>query len=165
MGDSRCIIGKYNKKKWFSKNLSSDHKPENKNEKDRILKNGGRIEAYIDENGEYYGPQRVWLKKENVPGLAMSRSFGDTAAHSVGVTAEPEILEYSILEEDKFIILASDGIWEFISSEECVDIVKEYYIDKDINGAVNFLYKEASKRWIIKEEIIDDITLILIFLK
>ena len=165
VGDSRCIVGKYDERKWFSKNLSSDHKPENKNEKERIIKNGGRIEAYTDENGEYYGPQRVWLKKENVPGLAMSRSFGDFVAHSVGVIAEPEILEYSILEEDKFIILASDGIWEFISNEECVDIVKEYYISKDINGAVNFLYKEASKRWIIKEEVIDDITLIIIFLK
>ena len=74
-------------------------------------------------------------------------------------------MEYLFLEEDKFIILASDGIWEFISSNECVDIVKDYYIDKDINGAINFLFREASKRWIIKEEVVDDITLIIIFLE
>jgi serine/threonine protein phosphatase PrpC len=93
----------------------------------------------------------------------MSRSFGDRIAHSVGVISEPEITEYSFLHEDKFLILASDGIWEFISSDECINIVKDYYIKKDINGALNFLYKESSKRWIIEEEVIDDITLILIF--
>ena len=165
VGDSRCIIGKYDKKKWFSKSLSLDHKPENKKEKDRILKNGGRVFPYIDDDGKYYGPQRIWLKNDDVPGLAMSRSFGDVVAHSVGVISEPEILEYSFLEEDKFIILASDGIWEFISNDECVDIVKNFYLDKDINGVMNFLYREASKRWMIKEEVIDDITLLIIFLK
>ena len=165
VGDSRCIIGKFNEKNWLPKSLSFDHKPENKLEKERILNNGGRIDPYVDDNGEYYGPQRVWLKNEDVPGLAMSRSFGDLVAHSVGVSCEPEIIEYSFLEEDKFIILASDGIWQFITNKECVDIVKDYYIQNDINGAINYLYKEATKRWIIKEEIIDDITLIIIFLK
>ena len=86
-------------------------------------------------------------------------------AHSVGVISEPEIIEYSMLEEDKFIILASDGIWEFITNKECVDFVKDYYMKKDIKGAINCLYKEATKRWILKEEVIDDITLIIIFLK
>jgi hypothetical protein len=37
------------------------------------------------------GPHRVWLKNENIPGLAMSRSFGDYVAHQVGVSSEPEI--------------------------------------------------------------------------
>ena len=163
LGDSRCLIGKYDGKKWFSKNISYDHKPTNILEQERILKNGGRIESFKDEEGNYLGPKRVWLKDEDVPGLAMSRSFGDGVAHSVGVISEPEITEYSFLHEDKFIILASDGIWEFISSDECVNLVKDYYIKKDIIGALNFLYKEASKRWIIEEEVIDDITLIIIF--
>ena len=164
VGDSRCIIGKFDENKWFSKDLSIDHKPDLQLEKERILNNGGKIEPYIDDDNEFYGPQRVWLKNGNVPGLAMSRSFGDIVAHSVGVICQPEIMEHIFLEEDKFIILASDGIWEFISSEECVDIVKDYYFDKDINGAINFLFREASKRWIIKEEVVDDITLIIIFL-
>ena len=163
LGDSRCLIGKYDGKKWFSKNISYDHKPTNILEQERILKNGGRIESFKDEEGNYLGPKRVWLKDEDAPGLAMSRSFGDGVAHSVGVISEPEITEYSFLHEDKFIILASDGIWEFISSDECVNLVKDYYIKKDIIGALNFLYKEASKRWIIEEEVIDDITLIIIF--
>ena len=163
LGDSRCIVGKNDGKKWYAQNISNDHKPCNPLEEERILKKGGRIESYKDDEGHFLGPKRVWLKDEDVPGLAMSRSFGDRVAHNVGVISEPEITEYNFLHEDKFVILASDGIWEFISNDECVKYVKDFYIKKDIIGALNFLYKEASKRWIIEEEVIDDITLIIIF--
>ena len=81
-----------------------------------------------------------------------------------GVIVNPEIDEYQLLNEDKFIILASDGIWEFISSEEVVNIVKDFYLEDNIEGALTYLYNEASKRWIMEEEIIDDITIILVFL-
>ena len=165
VGDSRCVLGKYDGKNWKAKNLTRDHKPSEEDEKKRILDKGGRIESYKDEDGEYVGPERVWLKTEDMPGLAMSRSFGDDVAHTVGVISQPEIFEYNFLNEDKFILLASDGIWEFISSDECVNIVKDYYLKDDIDGALNYLYKESSKRWIMEEEVIDDITLIIIFLK
>ena len=94
----------------------------------------------------------------------MSRSFGDEVGHEVGVIVDPEICEYEFVSEDKFIVLASDGLWEFISNEEVVKIVKDFYEENDIKGALDYLYKEASKRWIMEEEIIDDITVILVFL-
>ena len=134
LGDSRCVIGKYDGKKWFSKNISNDHKPNILVEEERILKKGGRIEPYKDDEGNFIGPKRVWLKEEDAPGLAMSRSFGDRIAHSVGVISEPEITEYSFFHEDKFLILASDGIWEFISSDEFINLVRDYYIKKDLMG-------------------------------
>ena len=166
LGDSRCILGKFDKKNniWYHKPLSNDHKPTIIEEKARILKSNGRIEPYKNENNFYIGPERVWLKDEDVPGLAMSRSFGDDLAHTIGVTCEPEIIEIEFNEEDKFIILASDGIWEFMSNQEVVDIVKEFYMKNDLQGALFSLYKEASKRWIMEEEIIDDITLIIIYI-
>jgi len=166
LGDSRCILGKFDKKNniWYHKPLSNDHKPSIIEEKARILKSNGRIEPYKNENNFYIGPERVWLKDEDVPGLAMSRSFGDDLAHTIGVTCEPEIIEIEFNEEDKFIILASDGIWEFMSNQEVVDIVKEFYMKNDLQGALFSLYKEASKRWIMEEEIIDDITLIIIYI-
>jgi len=43
----------------------------------------------LDRDGGFLGPERVWLKDIDVPGLAMSRSFGDTVAASVGVIAIP----------------------------------------------------------------------------
>lgn len=163
-GDSRCIIGKQSKSgEWYSYNLSRDHKPTEPDELKRILASGGRIEAYKDQNGNHIGPERVWVAGEDVPGLAMSRSFGDDVAQSVGVIAIPEIVHTDIKEEDKFIVIASDGIWEFISSDECVKLIKDYYIVGDIGGALKMLYKEASKRWIMEEEVIDDITVILVF--
>ena len=165
IGDSRCVLGKFDGKNWKAKNLTRDHKPNEEDEKKRILEKGGRIEAYKDDEGDFVGPERVWLKEDNVPGLAMSRSFGDEVAHTVGVISQPEIFEYNFINEDKFILIASDGIWEFISSDECVNIVKDYYLKDDIEGALNYLYKESSKRWIMEEEVIDDITLIIMFLK
>jgi serine/threonine protein phosphatase PrpC len=164
VGDSRCVVGKFDGKNWKAKNLTRDHKPNEEDEKKRIIEKGGRIESYKDEDGEFVGPERVWLKTEDVPGLAMSRSFGDDVAHTVGVISQPEIFEYNLVNEDKFILLASDGIWEFISSDECVNIVKDYYLKDDIDGALSYLYKESSKRWIMEEEVIDDITLIIMFL-
>ena len=52
------------------------------------------------------------------PGLAMSRSIGDKAGREIGVISEPEIFEMLIQEEDKFIIIASDGVWEFLTNAE-----------------------------------------------
>ena len=46
----------------------------------------------------------------------MTRSFGDEVAARVGVIAEPEILELDLCKDDKFIVLASDGVWEFLSN-------------------------------------------------
>ena len=54
-----------------------------------------------DEDNSFIGPPRVWLKDQDYPGLAMSRSFGDRVAHSVGVSEEPEIKEYLFRKEDK----------------------------------------------------------------
>ena len=45
-------------------------------------------------------------------------------------------------EEDKFIVLASDGLYEFIDSEEVVNIVKDFYLKDDIVSCCEFLYKE-----------------------
>ncbi len=44
----------------------------------------------------------------------MTRSFGDGISKSVGVTHKPEMIKVKIDERDKFILVASDGVWEFI---------------------------------------------------
>lgn len=166
VGDSRGIIGKYNKynNKWYYNQISRDHKPTDLDEKKRIIRFGGRISQYRDQNGICSGPQRIWLQKEDIPGLAMSRSFGDQIASKVGVTCEPEVKEVTFTEEDKFILLASDGLWEYMSNEKCIGIVSKFYFgNKDSDGAVKCLYKEAFKQWINNDLVIDDITIVLIF--
>ena len=163
VGDSRAVMGRNINGEWKNIDLTKDQKPDNPEEKERIMKNGGRVESYKDEDGNDFGPKRVWLKNADIPGLAMSRSFGDEVAASVGTISEPEIDCFDITENDKFIIIASDGIWEFISSQECVNIVKDYYLKKDLKGCLKYLLNESSKRWIKEEEVIDDITCVLIF--
>ena len=171
VGDSRCVLFKYFKSNnyWSSSNLSRDHKPNDINEKSRILQNGGIVESYINSEGKHVGPERVWVKSDGdrleAPGLAMSRSFGDQIAHSVGVVVSPEILEHPFNEEDKIILLASDGIWEFFQNEEVLDIVKKYYDENNADDALEELYQEADRRWRENEGIVDDITAIILFLE
>ena len=182
LGDSRCILGKCIEKenfeekdeiigekknknyRWVAVNLSTDHKPTIPEEAERILKVGGRIRPMKDEDGEFIGPPRVYMKDKDMPGLAMTRSFGDYFGSTAGVISEPEVSEYYFKPEDKFIVLASDGLFEFMESQEVVDIIKDYYDKNDIVGCCEYLYKESTRKWIQEEEdTIDDITMILVF--
>ena len=166
IGDSRAVLGRFDKnlKKWIAINLSRDHKPTEEDEARRIYKKGGRIKPYVDEEtGEEVGPQRVWVKDDDVPGLAMTRSFGDRVASIAGTICIPEIKEYYFNDGDKFLILASDGVWEFIQSEECINIIGKFYLNNNIEGCCEYLYTESKKRWIKEEEVIDDITMLLAF--
>ena len=83
-GDSRAILSC----KDNIRLLSFDHKPDNKEEKARIIKAGGRVHPLKD-MGRFVGPSRVWVKSGDYPGLAMSRSIGDLVAKSVGCTCAP----------------------------------------------------------------------------
>lgn len=112
------------------------------------------------------GPLRVWLKTENTPGLAMTRSLGDEIAQKAGVIWDPEIREIELEDHDKFIVQASDGIWEFMSNQEVIDIVIPYWYKNDPKGACDHLTYEATNRWRNSDsKTVDDISVIVIFLK
>ena len=170
LGDSRAILIKNSNE---IVNLSNDHKPNNKKEYERIIKKGGEIrknsldlnEYNINENNIYeIIPFRIYFKNENFPGLAMSRSIGDFIAKKIGVINEPEIFDYKICDDDKFIILASDGLWEFVSNEDARNIVNLYYSQGNLNKAIEELISFAKKKFLQFGSYVDDITIILIFL-
>lgn len=165
VGDSRCILVKQGEvNKWSVIPLSRDHKPQDEEEAQRIVEAGGRIESFKAKDGQYLGPLRVWLKEENSPGLAMTRSIGDLVAQQIGVTHKPEIVEYVYTPQDRIIVLGSDGLWEFISNKEVVQMLVPYYNQDDIEGACDKLMQEADYRWKQESDIIDDITFIVIFI-
>lgn len=90
VGDSRGIVVKITPdNKLVAQAISRDQKPSQTDEANRILQCGGRIDSFRDPDRNPVGPLRVWLKNEDIPGLAMTRSFGDEVASRVGVTAEP----------------------------------------------------------------------------
>ena len=165
VGDSRALIGKYSNKEWKFELLSRDHKPSDEDEAERIYSCSGIVHPFIDDNGNFLGPDRVWQVDDELPGLAMSRSIGDKVAKNVGVIAEPEVKIFDYNYGDKFVVIASDGLWEYVSNEEVLDIVSFFYEVKDCDGAVSKLYEEAHARWVKYDEYIDDISIIVIFLE
>jgi len=156
IGDSRCVMCQKVNGEINTLDLSEDHKPELPNEKERIMAAGGRVETLPGPVGEDCGPYRVWLPEVDVPGLAMSRSIGDEVSQTVGVTSVPEIREHTICDEDMFCIFASDGVWEFITSHQAVDLV--WKNRADLQNAAKLLVEESTRRWKHEEEVIDDIT-------
>ncbi|XP_062099374.1 probable protein phosphatase 2C 60 [Humulus lupulus] len=111
-GDSRCVISR----KGQAYNLSRDHKPDLEVEKERILKAGGFIHA-----GRVNGS------------LNLARAIGDMEfkqnkflpAEKQIVTASPEINTVELCDDDEFLVLACDGIWDCLSSQQLVDFIHE----------------------------------------
>lgn len=166
-GDSRAV--KYSIDASFKRMevqaLSTDHKPSDSFEKQRIRAMNGRVKALRDQHGKDVGPERVWLMEQDSPGLAMSRSLGDEIAHSVGVSENPEVFRYDLGPDDKFIVIASDGVWEFMSNEEIGEIVWPFYLQNSPEQAGNAIVRAAAKRWRSYDSNVDDITCITIFLE
>lgn len=158
------MLGRFNGE-WEAYELSQDHKPNNECEKRRIEKCGGRVEPAKDSFGRFVGPFRVWLKYEPLPGLAMSRSIGDLLASSVGVSAEPDISFHTLGSCDKFVVLATDGLWEFVNSLACVKIVAKWYEKDNAEKAAEELCKFAVSMWKENELCVDDITIIVVFFR
>lgn len=76
-----------------------------------------------------------------------------------------EILELDLGKDDKFIVIASDGVWEFLLNEEIAQIVQPYYEIKNAEKAAEAVVRESYLRWKKEEEgIVDDITCIIVFL-
>lgn len=133
-GDSRAIKVSISKRDDVTDieatALTNDHKPDLPEERQRIVEAGGKIRAFKDnDTNEDIGPQRVWLQNQEMPGLAMSRSLGDKIAHSVGVSSVPEVLEHTLGSDDKFVVIASDGVWEFISNDEVAQLIVPFYFE------------------------------------
>lgn len=110
-GDSRTVLASAG----IAKALSYDHKPTLPSETARITAANG------------------YVQMERVNGnLALSRAIGDfeyksnpkLPPHEQIVTCVPDIIEHKINpEDDEFVVLACDGIWDCLSSQECVDII------------------------------------------
>mmetsp|Transcript_26062 Transcript_26062/g.34204 ORF Transcript_26062/g.34204 Transcript_26062/m.34204 type:complete len:602 (-) Transcript_26062:87-1892(-) len=144
--------------------LTWDQKPDVPFEMQRIMKSGGFVSTPVEVEGQE-AVSRVWLDEEMTQiGLAMSRSLGDHAVATVGVIAEPEITEMELTEKDEFLILATDGVWEFFSNQDAVNFVdKELVEGKTASEACRSLIEEAKHRWKMNEgDYCDDITAVIV---
>lgn len=107
VGDSRAVLCR----SGSAVDLTRDHKPGDEKEKSRILSQGDSIEWDND------------CKVHRVRNLSLARAIGDRYAKPA-VSAEVEIKHFPVCEEDEFIVLASDGLYDVMSSQEVVTYVK-----------------------------------------
>ena len=109
VGDSRAILSRNGR----AVDLTRDHKPNEEREKARILAMGETIEW-----------DRL-SKVHRVRNLSLSRAIGDRYAKPA-VSGEVEINHYPVVEDgDEFILLASDGLWDVMTSEDAVLFVHQ----------------------------------------
>ena len=165
VGDSRCIIV-YDKGDYTNQGilpLSTDHKPNLPGEIDRIQLSGGEVDTMRDMYGNRIGPPRVYKRGLDYPGLAMSRSLGDFQAKEVGVISTPQIVEYDINSSTKFLVVCSDGVWEFASNEQVRDIGNIFYARNDAASFCVELVKFSMILWEQFDIIRDDITVVSVF--
>lgn len=163
VGDSRLVVGCETEKGL--KYESKDHKPECAEEKERIEKSGGEVRQFRYEDD--WTINRIFVKGQDYPGLCMSRSFGDECVKAYGVTCEPAISGPIRIEKGKnpFIVMASDGVWEFLDSEWVIKAINKKMPSEGPAKVIYKLCKEARRKWKQEEgDYCDDITAVLVLL-
>lgn len=143
-GDSRIVVGKIGSTETIFE--TKDHKPTSPREKARLEENGSVVMAFEYEDGQV-SISRVFVKGTDYPGLCMSRSLGDQSVKDHGVTAEPDIHEVSVPRGKTFIVLASDGVWEFISSKLVISSLSKKITSEGIGKCAERILTESKKRW------------------
>ncbi|HLJ31243.1 MAG TPA: PP2C family protein-serine/threonine phosphatase [Candidatus Babeliales bacterium] len=130
-GDSRAVLEKNGAVEF----ATCDHKPDRKDEKERIERAGGKIMMH-----------GVW----RVNGLAVSRSVGDAICKQQGIgqiIAKPEYVTRTLNPENHFMVMASDGLWDVMSNEQAVALVnKALQNGKSLNTIAQMLQDGAIKQ-------------------
>ncbi|GAA0184431.1 protein phosphatase [Lithospermum erythrorhizon] len=160
IGDSRAVLGsKDNSDVMVAIQLTVDLKPDLPKEAERIKRCKGRVFALQDEPEV----QRVWLPFDDAPGLAMARAFGDFCLKEYGVISIPEFSHRILTDRDKFVVLASDGVWDVLSNEEVVDIVSSA---PSRSSAARIIVDSAAREWKTKYPTskMDDCAVVCLFL-
>lgn len=167
-GDSRavmaCAIEENGGVEYRALDLTIDQNPDSPGEKERIEAAGGFVSPPPEEGLS----ARVWLDAGfSQIGLAMGRSLGDYAVKTVGVIAEPVVSRHELQPNDEFMIIATDGVWEFLSSQDAVDIVAKGLQNGDGSSlACQRLIEAAAAKWHEREgDYRDDITALVIQMK
>jgi serine/threonine protein phosphatase PrpC len=93
----------------------------------------------------------------------MSRSLGDYCAHRCGVLAIPECIEYTINEYTRYMIICSDGVWEFLDNNDVKQIANTFYLNNDAIGLCKKLVRTSNDLWEKEDIVVDDITAVIVF--
>lgn len=158
--------------------LSRDQTPYRLDERERVKKAGAAVMSIDQMEGdetmhENWGdmvlgedidvqgdPPRVWVKDADYPGCAFTRSIGDSVADDLGVYAEPEMLTTELTSNDEILVIASDGVFEFMTNQAVIDICAECSNPME---ACQEVVQASYAQWLHYEDRTDDITIIVCF--
>eukprot|EP00268_Persea_americana_P034579 TRINITY_DN341_c1_g1_i1.p1 TRINITY_DN341_c1_g1~~TRINITY_DN341_c1_g1_i1.p1 ORF type:complete len:1079 (+),score=213.06 TRINITY_DN341_c1_g1_i1:773-4009(+) len=172
-GDSRAVIAQKRGKEIVAVDLSIDQTPFRADEIERVKHCGARVltldqieglknpdvQCWGTEEGDDGDPPRLWVQNGMFPGTAFTRSIGDCIAETIGVVATPEIVILELTPDHPFFVLASDGVFEFLSSQTVVDMVSKFNDPRDACAAI---VAESYRLWLQYETRTDDITIIVV---
>jgi len=148
-GDCRAVLSRRN----IGVQLTVDCKPDKFDEYHRITKLGGEI--------TYDGFDH------RICGVSVSRAFGDVAAKPY-ITHKPNIYNYELDVEDRFLVCGCDGVYDVLNCENVNDFVLSHMcLDKNTNKLVP---KDKRKnianllgQYAIEKGSLDNISIIIVF--
>lgn len=106
-------------------------------------------------------PPRVFRNGESYPGCAFTRSLGDTVGKRLGVCAEPELLTYQLDTSVRCLVIASDGVFEFMENDEVLAIAEKH--QGDPFKACEEIVKRSYEYWAAEDTRSDDVTCIVAY--
>eukprot|EP00795_Rhopilema_esculentum_P001178 gene1178-15538_t len=140
-GDCRAVMGSLHDGMWSAIQLTLDHTANsNPEEVQRILLEHPKEESrtcfqYGRLLGRLaplraFGDIRFKLDAEQQKMLIGSidpkfKSFSNLKTPPY-LTAEPEVFRYRLEKSDKFVVMATDGLWDMLSNQEVIELVGSY---------------------------------------
>ena len=145
VGDSRCVLSRNGR----AIDLSKEHRCDREDERNRILAAGGSI-----------------VQNRVNRTLAVSRAFGDVQHKGGAVTADggdiiiavPEVHDEAISVRDEFMVMATDGLWDVMQSQQVVNFVRlRLQSHRDLNRVAEEVTKEA-----LRQQSVDNVSVIIV---
>ena len=165
-GNSKTILYSYTD----SVPLSYEHYPSRACERDHILKEGKDVNIITKNinDGGINKEQSLIMKvnKDSKGGFNLSRVLGCFYWKDAGVKADPEVIECNLNREGaKVIVMGTEAFWKYLTKDTVGEIVIRHYNGGNVFAASKELEEAARLKWRKYNKEIDDITVIVIFLK
>ncbi|KAK9059421.1 hypothetical protein SSX86_022041 [Deinandra increscens subsp. villosa] len=167
VGDSRAVLGTTSDDgSMVAIQLTVDFKPNLPQERERIHKSGGSVCEPNDESGVSRIHASIDDETPEGPGLALSRAFGDFFVKDFGLISEPDVTPRTLTTRDRFVILATDGVWDVVSNEKAVEIVSSSSSTAaERDESAKRVVEYAAAQWKCKRPrfVADDISVVCVF--
>lgn len=115
LGDTRAVLSK----NGIAERMSYDHRATDPLEVERVKSGGGIV-----------------LDNRVGGSLAITRAFGDHSLKRDGVIAKPYIKKHILRSSDKYLIVASDGVWDSMEDQDAVNYCRDEFNSKEIAQAI-----------------------------